>query len=205
MNTTSFIGRLTKDPEVRTTSTGPIADLRVAVDGPNDRAVYVTVTVFGAQVDAIAGHVAKGRQIGVTGRLAYDQWESECGELRSRLYVISSSVDFLARPRTESPAEVTGDNGTPSGRVGLRPTPPLSGGMAVRWWRPCLSIPAPSTRTETCGIWSWRRAGRWKSPPMSWSRSASSATTAPSMNRSVGSFGIWWPAITAGPRAGRTR
>ena len=107
MNTTSFIGRLTKDPEVRSTTTGPVADLRVAVDGPNDRAVYVTVTVFGAQADAIAGNVAKGRQVGVTGRLAYDQWESESGELRSKLYVIANSVDFLARPRNDVPTEAT--------------------------------------------------------------------------------------------------
>jgi hypothetical protein len=28
--------------------------------------------VFGAQVDAAAEHVPKGRQVGVTGRLAYD-------------------------------------------------------------------------------------------------------------------------------------
>ncbi len=102
MNTTSFIGRLTKDPEVRTTAAGPVADLRVAVDGPDDRAVYLSVTVFGAQVDAIAGHVAKGRQVGVTGRLAFDQWESEPGELRSRLYVIATTVDFLARPQGDS-------------------------------------------------------------------------------------------------------
>ena len=107
MNTTSFIGRLTKDPDVRSTTTGPVADLRVAVDGPNGRAVYVTVTVFGAQVDAFAGNVAKGRQVGVTGRLAYDQWESESGELRSKLYVIANTVDFLARSRTDTPAEVT--------------------------------------------------------------------------------------------------
>ncbi len=59
MNTTSFIGPLTKDLEVRTTSSGPVTDTRVAVDGPNDRAVCVTVTVFGAQGDAIAEHVAK--------------------------------------------------------------------------------------------------------------------------------------------------
>ena len=102
MNTTSFIGPLTKDLEVRTTSSGPVTDMRVAVGGPNDRAVYVTVTVFGAQVDAIAEHVAKGRQFGVIGRLAFDQRESEPGELPSRLYVIATTVDFLARPRSDS-------------------------------------------------------------------------------------------------------
>jgi single-strand DNA-binding protein len=110
MNTTSFIGRLTNHPEVRTTASGPVTDMRVAVDGPNDRTVYVTVTVFGAQVDAITEHVAKGRQVGVTGRLAYDQWESGSGDPRSRLYVIATTVDFLARPHGESLAEVTQDS-----------------------------------------------------------------------------------------------
>ena len=32
MNTTSFIGRLTKDPEVHTTASGPVADMRVAME-----------------------------------------------------------------------------------------------------------------------------------------------------------------------------
>ena len=126
MNTTSFIGRLTKDPDVRSTTTGPVADLRVAVDGPNGRAVYVTVTVFGAQVDAFAGNVAKGRQVGVTGRLAYDQWESESGELRSKLYVIANTVDFLARSRTDTPAEVTqaaGSSGGEGRSAGAEPGP----------------------------------------------------------------------------------
>ena len=38
MNTTSFIGRLTKDPEVRTSAAGPVADQRVVgVQGPYRR------------------------------------------------------------------------------------------------------------------------------------------------------------------------
>ncbi len=49
----------------------------------------------GRRGQAFAGNVAKGRQGGVTGRLAYDGWESEFGDLRSKLYVIADTVDFL--------------------------------------------------------------------------------------------------------------
>jgi single-strand DNA-binding protein len=108
MNDVSLIGRLTRDPELHTTNSGTdIANLRVAVDRRrrDDGAVFVDVKCFEAQARACAEHLAKGRQVAVSGRLELDEWQADGGTKRSRLYVIAQSVQFLAgKPAAEQPA-----------------------------------------------------------------------------------------------------
>jgi single-strand DNA-binding protein len=60
--------------------------------------MFVDVISFGAQAEAIAEHVGKGRQLGVTGRLSYRQWEAGDGTPRSKHEVIANQVLFLAVP-----------------------------------------------------------------------------------------------------------
>ena len=111
MNSINLIGRTTSDPEVRTTGGGTtVCSFRLAVstpprDGKEQPAMFVDVISFGAQAEAIAKHVAKGRQLGVSGRLSYRQWEAEDGSPRSKHEVIANHVEFLARPDWRSVAE----------------------------------------------------------------------------------------------------
>jgi len=104
MNTINLIGRTTADPELRFTGTGTaVCTFRLAVntpprDGKDQPAVFVDVVTFNAQAEAIAGHIAKGRQLAVSGRLSYRQWEAEDGSTRSKHEVIAHHVDFLAKP-----------------------------------------------------------------------------------------------------------
>jgi single-strand DNA-binding protein len=98
MNDVSLIGRLTRDPELRTTRNGTdVATLRLAVDRRrrDDGAVFVDITCFEGQARACADHLAKGRQVAISGRLELDQWKADDGTNRSRLYVIAQSVQFL--------------------------------------------------------------------------------------------------------------
>ncbi len=107
MNTTSLIGRLTGDPELRVTNGGTeICKLRLAVprrkvDGEEQPPVYVTVVPFGAQARTSADYHAKGRQVAITGRLDHQEWTADDGSKRSTLEVIASDVQFLDRPRAE--------------------------------------------------------------------------------------------------------
>jgi single-strand DNA-binding protein len=112
MNDVSLIGRLTRDPELRTTPNGTdIATLRLAVDRRrrDDGAVFVDITCFDGQARACVDHLTKGRQIAVSGRLELDQWKADDGSNRSRLYVIAQNVQFLGgKPAAEDqPAEAT--------------------------------------------------------------------------------------------------
>ena len=111
MNTINLIGRTTADPELRSTGGGtPVCSFRLAVstpprDGKEQPAMFVDVISYGAQAEATAKHVAKGRQLGVTGRLSYRQWNAEDGSLRSKHEVIANQIEFLARPAGGSGSE----------------------------------------------------------------------------------------------------
>ncbi len=104
MNTITLIGRTTAEPELRFSAGGtPVCSFRLAVntpprDGKDQPAVFVDVITFGAQAEAIGEHVGKGRQLGVSGRLSYRQWQTEDGTTHSKHEVIANHVEFLAKP-----------------------------------------------------------------------------------------------------------
>ena len=97
MNSVNLIGRLTRDPELRETKGGkPVCTMRLAVNGVRDGDVtYADVVTFDKQAEACAGHLAKGRQVAVAGRLSYSEWEADDGSKRSKHEVIGR-VKFLS-------------------------------------------------------------------------------------------------------------
>ena len=104
MNSINLIGRTTADPQLKALPSGkPVCNLRIAVnnpprDGKDQPAMFVDVVAFGALAEATAEHVGKGRQLAVSGRLNYQEWEADDGTRRSRHEVIAQRVDFLAKP-----------------------------------------------------------------------------------------------------------
>jgi single-strand DNA-binding protein len=122
MNSVNLIGRLTRDPEQRATASGTdVCGMRIAIDRQAEGADYVDVTAFGKLAEVCAQYLEKGRQVGLTGRLHYSEWEAEDGSKRSRHEVIAQSVQFLAGSGAESTAEghpepvtAAAQEGTPS-------------------------------------------------------------------------------------------
>ena len=107
MNSIQLIGRLTRDPELRSAGSGkPVANMRLAVSRRDRDAapVYVDVVAYDGLAEVCAEHLEKGRQVAVSGRLDYQQWEHE-GQKRSKHEVIAAEVDFLARPQQDAPDE----------------------------------------------------------------------------------------------------
>ena len=51
--------------------------------------------------DAAAEHLRKGRLVAVSGRLAQDEWTTDTGERRQRVYVVAESIDFLDAPKAQ--------------------------------------------------------------------------------------------------------
>lgn len=79
-----FIGRLTKDPEVRTTKNGaPVASFTVAVDedfvGPDGvrGADYYDCVTFRKLAETVGKHLSKGRLVYVSGRPKERKWDTE--------------------------------------------------------------------------------------------------------------------------------
>jgi single-strand DNA-binding protein len=104
MNNINLIGRLTRDPELRELKGGEtvLCAMRIAIDnaargGGRGEPTYVDVACFGAQAKACAGHLAKGRQVAVSGRLVFREWAGRDGRRRSA-HSVQGKVDFLGSP-----------------------------------------------------------------------------------------------------------
>jgi single-strand DNA-binding protein len=104
INRVTLVGRLTRDPELRALPSGSsVLNLGLAVNGRQkdssgnwiDKPNFFDVKVFGAQADMLANHLAKGRRIGVDGRLDWSSWEAQDGGKRSKVEVVAQSVQFL--------------------------------------------------------------------------------------------------------------
>jgi single-strand DNA-binding protein len=105
INRVVLTGNLTRDPELRSLPSGnSVCSLRVAcntrrkdnatgewVDKPN----YFDVTVWGAQGENCARYLAKGRPVGVDGRLEWREWQTQDGQKRQSVEIVADSVQFL--------------------------------------------------------------------------------------------------------------
>ena len=109
MNTIQLIGRLTADPELRSLANDKsVANMRLAVPRRDREAapVYVDVVAFDKLADLCAKHLEKGRQVAISGRLEYSEWEAKDASKRSKHEVIAGDVEFLAKAKApvEEPA-----------------------------------------------------------------------------------------------------
>ena len=108
INQVILMGRLTRDPEQRTTSTGKIiANFSIAVDRPtqDDSADFFNVTAWEKLGELVVKYLAKGRRVLVQGRLRQDSWDDkETGKKRSSVEVVATDVTFLDGPSDSSGA-----------------------------------------------------------------------------------------------------
>lgn len=102
INQVILMGRLTRDPEQRTTTTGKtIANFSIAVDrgGQDDQADFFNVTAWEKLGELVMQYLAKGRRVLVQGRLRQDTWDDkETGKKQSRIEVVATDVTFLDGP-----------------------------------------------------------------------------------------------------------
>jgi single-strand DNA-binding protein len=102
INQVILMGRLTRDPEVRTTSTGKtITSFSIAVDrgGQDDQADFFDITAWEKLGELVSQYLSKGRRCLVQGRLRQDSWDDkETGKKRSKVEVVATDVTFLDGP-----------------------------------------------------------------------------------------------------------
>ena len=104
INSVVLVGNLTRDPELRHTPSGmAVCSLRLAVNSRRkdesgnwtDKPNYFDITVWGAQGENCAQYLAKGRPVGVQGRLEWREWDAQDGTKRQAVEIIADSVQFL--------------------------------------------------------------------------------------------------------------
>jgi single-strand DNA-binding protein len=151
LNKVMLIGRLTRDPEVRTFANGgKVAKFGFAVNNRRknsqtgqweDEPVFIDVEAFnrgdfGKQADLVEQYLRKGNQVFVEGHLRLDQWTSQEGQKRQRLLVVVDNFQFLERRE--------------DGEGGMRRSPPParksdsgSGGDSYDHHEPPMDAPPP--------------------------------------------------------------
>jgi single-strand DNA-binding protein len=109
MNRIILIGRLTRDPENRTTTTGKnVSSFSIAVDKkfkPQDSSAtadFFRVTAWGATADFVANYLSKGRLVAVDGRLETRKFTDKEGRERETVEVVADSVQGLDRPKDDA-------------------------------------------------------------------------------------------------------
>ena len=96
MNIVNIMGRLTRDPEVRTTNTGlAICKFTIAVDKPKKEdgtkdADFPSCVAFGHTAETIGQYFKKGQRILITGHLSTGRYDREDG---TTVYTTDVSVD----------------------------------------------------------------------------------------------------------------
>ena len=106
MNKITIIGRLTKDPEHRTTRDGiglcsfTVAVNKKARDGKQE-ADFFKVTAWRQLGDICGKYLAKGKQVCVVGPVSLSQYTGQDGKTRANLEITAEDVEFLT-PRGEA-------------------------------------------------------------------------------------------------------
>jgi len=109
LNRVVLIGRLTRDAELKYTSSGQaVCKFSIAVnrrkkngDQWEDEANYFDIVVWGKQGESLHPYLTKGKMVGVDGELRQDRWQQE-GQNRSKVEVIANNIQLLGGDRKDS-------------------------------------------------------------------------------------------------------
>lgn len=108
MNKIILLGRFTRDPEVRYTSTGKVVcQGTIAVDRPfvnqdgQHEADFIPIVIWGKQAEVCGNSFAKGQRILIEGRLQIRSYDAKDGK-RYATEVIVSSFNFIEK-KTNNP------------------------------------------------------------------------------------------------------
>lgn len=117
MNKVQLVGRLTKDPELRTTGTGKsvcsfslAVDRRYKQDG-QPTADFFSITAWGRQAEVIEQYLAKGRQIAIAGRLQSRSYDAKDGTKRYVTEIVLEEFDFISSGNGGNAAQTQRDTG----------------------------------------------------------------------------------------------
>lgn len=102
MNKVILIGRLTKDPELRYTSSNrPVTQITVAVNrtfanqNGEREADFINVVIWDKQAENVAKYLTKGRLVAVEGRIQTRNYDNNEGKKVYVTEVVALSVQFL--------------------------------------------------------------------------------------------------------------
>ena len=104
MNSTVLMGRLTRDCEVRYTTTGKcVCQFTLAVDRPftnqdgQREADFIPVVLWGKTAELAGNSLQKGHRVLIHGRIQTRSYDAKDGSKRYVTEVIADSMEFIER------------------------------------------------------------------------------------------------------------
>lgn len=109
-NQFNLIGRLTKNPVLKATSTGKsVCEITLAVQNGKDDTNFITVSVWNKIADTVSRYCLKGDLIGINGTIKNHNWEDKEGNKHYEYAFIGNKVSFLATGKKEVKEEPKSD------------------------------------------------------------------------------------------------
>ncbi len=110
LNRVVLVGRLTRDPELRSTNAGMfVVSFTIAFDEYHGRAenrerksCFINCTVFGQAAENMSKFTKKGSLVGVDGHLTQRTYDTRDGRRVSVVEIIVDSLQFLERKSEEN-------------------------------------------------------------------------------------------------------
>ncbi len=116
MNKIILIGNLTRDPEMRTTSTGlNVCSFTIAVNrrrssqnnNNQPEADFFRITAWRQLGELCQKYLAKGRKVCVTGSVSVSTYEGKDGTTRASLDVTADDIEFLSSRQDDGEGRVS--------------------------------------------------------------------------------------------------
>lgn len=121
-NRADIIGNITKDPEMRTTTSGQkVLSIGVATNDKwkdkasgemKEKSEFHNVVVWGELAEAVAKSVHKGNRVFVSGRVQTRSWETQAGAKRTTTEIIAEQFSLLGMKSSVAEESIQSD-GTP--------------------------------------------------------------------------------------------
>lgn len=130
VNRADIIGNVTRDPEMRTTTSGQkVLTLGVATNErwkekgtgeDKERSEFHNIVVWGALAEAVAQGVHKGNRVAVSGRIQTRSWETKEGAKRTTTEIIADTLSLLGTKNSavESSIDPSGARASSRGEGG---------------------------------------------------------------------------------------
>ena len=108
LNSVFLIGNLVRDPESTISTKGTtytkfsIANNNGFSNDPEKSVNYFEIIAWGKLAEICSKYLAKGKQVGISGRLDQSRWKDKENNTRSKISITANNVQFLGSNNSSS-------------------------------------------------------------------------------------------------------
>lgn len=120
LNVVVLTGRLTADPELKTTTSGTsVCSFSIAVDrryksGEERQADFINIVTWRATAEFVSKYFKKGQMIAIEGSIQTRRYQDKEGKNRTAFEVVASNVQFADFARRDGAEGTTAQTAAPA-------------------------------------------------------------------------------------------